>query len=174
MAVNHYVVTLENKTQEGIAEEVGGAGGIQTAGSAGTSAGGEKSGGLSSGAKKALRGVLSVYKPIKSTANQVISYEVSQVELRTGSREQHQKASFAYSIGSQLWNTAETVALGAAFGGLGGAAVGLALSAASTVISISQAQNTINTQRQLEDVSRNLSAQRVTVSGGRYMNASEF
>lgn len=174
MAVNHYVVTLENKTQEGIAEEIGGAGGIQTAGSAGTSAGGEKSGGLSSGAKKALRGVLSVYRPIKSTVNQVASYEVSQVELRTGSREQHQKASFAYSIGSQLWNTAETVALGAAFGGLAGAAVGLTLSALSTVISIGQAQNTINTQRRLEDVSRNLSAQRVTVSGGRYMNASEF
>lgn len=173
MAENHYTLTLENETQEGIAQEVGGAGGIQNTGSP-SPAGGEQSDGISPSAKKAIRGVLSVYRPIKSTANQVISYEVSQVELRTGSREQHQRANFAYSVGTQLWNSAETIATGALLGGLPGAIVGLALSAVSTVVSISQAQNTINTQRNLEDVSRNLSAQRATVSGSRYMNAGEF
>ena len=174
MAANEYVLTLKNETQEGIAQEVGGAGGIQTAGSSGASTGGEQASGLSPSAKKALRGVLSVYKPLKSTANQAISYELSQVELRTGSREQHQRASFAYSIGSQLVSAVENIALGAAFGGLRGAIAGLALSAVSTAISISQTQNTLNTERQLEDISRNLAAQRVTVSGSRYMNATQF
>ena len=171
MGSNKYVLTIRNESDEGIASEVGGAGGLRN--HAGAS-GGEESGGLSPSAKKALRGVLSVYKPVKSTVNQIASYGVSQVELRTGSREQHQRASFAYSVGSRLWNAGESVALGSAFGGLPGAIAGLALSALSTVISVTQAQNTLTTQRQLEDITRNLSAQRATVSGSRYMNATEF
>ena len=168
---NSFEIVIRNETQDSGETEVGGAGGINAAGGEPAATTGSSG---STGKNKVGRAFLSVYKPVKSTVNQIVSYEVSQVELRMGSREQHQKASFAYSMISQGWNTVETVALGAAFGGLAGAAVGLALSAVSTVISISQAQNTLNTQRQLEDVSRNLSAQRVTVSGGRYMNASEF
>ena len=164
---NGYVLILKNETGGGIAEEVGGVGGVQASGGG---AGGETSGGLSPNAKKALRGALSVYRPLKSTANQLIS----QVELRTGSREQHQRANFAYSVGKTIYNAAESVAIGAIFGGLPGAAISLALSTLSSVISIAQNQETINTERRLEDISRNLSAQRVTVSGSRYMNASEF
>lgn len=168
---NGYILILRNETGGGIAEEVGGAGGVQASGGG---AGGETSGGLSPNAKKALRGALSVYRPLKSTANQLISYEVSQVELRTGSREQHQRANFAYSVGKTIYNAAESVAIGAIFGGLPGALTSLALSTLSSAISIAQNQETINTERRLEDITRNLSAQRVTVSGSRYMNASEF
>lgn len=129
----------------------------------------ETGGGLSLSAKKALRDV-SVYKKIKSTANQFISCQISRVELLTGSREQHQRANFAYSVGKTIFNTAESFVTG----GLSDAIISLALSTLSSAINIAQNQETINTERRLEDISRNLSSQRVTVSGSRYMNASDF
>lgn len=51
---NGYVLILKNETGGGIAEEVGGVGGVQASGGG---AGGETSGGLSPNAKKACAGL---------------------------------------------------------------------------------------------------------------------
>lgn len=172
--VNEYVLTIRNETQGGIAAEIGGAGGIQTSAGSGDSSGGESSGGLSEGGKQALKKVLSVYRPVKTVANQIVSYQVSQVQVTTGSREAQQRANMLYSIGSSVVNTAENVALGAAFGNLPGAVIALALSAVSQVIGIVQKREAVQNQKRLEDITRDLSAQRATVSGSRYTNATEF
>lgn len=172
---NSYELIIRYDTGEGIASEVGGAGGVSSSDSGNTATNGNSGG--NAGAGKVLTKLFG-YKAIKSTVTQIVTYEHSQVELRTGSRERQQRVTFAYEMVSSVYSIAEGAVAGGIVGGPAGAAAGAVLALVnqltSKVTSILTTNATINTQRRLEDISRNLSAQRATVSGSRYMNAAEF
>lgn len=165
-----YELILRNETERKVAKDVGGAGGIQTADGANESTGGEVSSSDAS-AEKILKQVFG-YKAVKRVVSTAISYQVSTVQLRTGSSEAQQRAQMAYSIGSQVFNIGESVVMGAVVGNLPGAIVGAILGITNTIWQYEMQQNTLNLQHTLEQNAQDLSAQRATISGSRYQNAT--
>lgn len=158
------------------AEEVGGAGGIQN--QTGETAGGNegekkrKKDDQSSDAKKALAKLFG-YSAIKSYASKAIGYEVSLVQLQTGSHEAHQRANFGYAIAQEAVGFVETIVAGASVGGVWGAVAGAAVAAINTTITWTQKANTLSIQQGLETTQQAFASQRVTVSGSRYQNAGD-
>lgn len=157
------------------AEEVGGAGGIQnqTGETAGGSTGGNKKADkpdkdLSNAVRK-----LFGYAALKSYASKVIGYEVSTVQLSTGSHEAQQRANFTYSLAQQGFGIVEGAVAGASVGGGYGAIAGVVLSLVNTGITWAQKANTLAIQQGLEDTQQAFASQRVTVSGSRYQNAGD-
>lgn len=165
-----YELIIKNETDSAAAKQVGGAGGIQTNDGAGDSSGGEKS--KPTSAEKALKQLFG-YKAVKSVASQVISFQVSTVQLRTGSSEAQQKANFWYNVAQRGLSVGESLIGGALVGGLPGAIIGLAVGAAHTAIDIGQRIERMDMEKRVEDVSRDISAQRATVSGSRYQNVTQ-
>lgn len=160
-----YVLRIVNDTEKSVGEKVGGAGGVKRKNGGGSVGGKKDKGGLE--AKKILKTFVG-YNAIKSFATPVISHNVSMVQTKTGSREAQQRASFVYSMHIKGLSAVETMVGGAMVGGLVGAVAGLALSAMHTVMDFSLKRETLQEQRQLEDISRYTSAQRATVSGSRF------
>lgn len=62
------------------------------------------------------------YTGIKQIAESYITYNLSTVDLRTGASEYSQKLQFAYNEGSQAYIAVGSIAMGAAVGGVVGAA----------------------------------------------------
>lgn len=118
------------------------------------------------GAERALRGMVS-YASVRAFANNLISYEISQVELRTGAREYEQKLRFGYDMFNKGLNIGTATFMGAATGGVIGAAVGFIGSTMYTALGYLQSSNTLRTQQNLEDISINLANLRAGVSGRR-------
>lgn len=131
-----------------------------------TASSGQASQGGGGSLKTALGAVFS-YATVKSFATQQINYSVSLTGLRTGSNELQQKASFYNQIIQKGVGAAETVAAGAAAGGWVGAVIGLGVSTAHTLIGFSQAQNTINLNRTLENRSLEMTRIRAGAQGSR-------
>lgn len=169
-----YELILRNETDDDIAKEVGGTGGIQTEDKTSESTGGESSESITAeGALKRLFG----YKTLKGYAVQTIGFGVSTVQLRTGSSEAQQRTTFAYNVAMKGVSILENVVGGAVIGGKSGgwigALIGLTVGAASTAIDITQQLERLDMEKRVEDVSRDLTAQRATVSGSRYQNATQ-
>lgn len=163
---NNYSLTikLEEGTKKKVAEDVGGAGGINDKNAA---PGGEVSQEDNKSTKSIIKKVFG-YSAIKSFVTQGLNYNVSTVQLRTGSHEAQQRANFTYSMAQQGLGIVEGIVGGAIAGGGTGAAIGAVISVAHTAISWNQKQDTINMQRNLEFTSQNYAAQRATYSGSRY------
>lgn len=104
------------------------------------------------GAQAFVKGY-TAYKTIKSFGTQIVNHQVSLVELRTGSQELQQRANFINQLVQDGLGIVESIAVGAALGSLPGALVGLTLSVAHKAIGYSQAQQTIETKRDVETVS---------------------
>lgn len=119
---------------------------------------------LNKGQAKAFGKGVTAYHYAKSFVSQIISHEVSLVELRTGSRELQERANFMLNVGNKLSGTTETVILGAA---AGSTLTGLVVSGIHLAVSYQQAQNTINTQREVENVSLGLTHIRAGANGSR-------
>ena len=85
-------------------------------------------------AVSALKKAMGV-RVLASFADQVISYTVQTVSLRTGAEEQQQRLSYTYNMAKKIGGAVMSVAVGAAMGGLPGALIGLTVSAVSTAIS---------------------------------------
>lgn len=170
---NVYKIEIENKTQE-TAEAVGGAGGINAEQSAnggealGTTTTG-KSAGKTNKAQNALLRLFSVGSAVNITM-QSIAFDTSQVYVETGSREAQQRANALYSAGSSLVH----IASAGFVGGPAAAAVAALGTLISKATSIIYQMKAIENQSRLQDITRDLSAQRVTVSGSRYMTAKEY
>lgn len=160
-----YELIIKNESAQRVAEQVGGAGGINTE-NENESVGGETTQNETN-AGKLLKQVFG-YKAIKSVATQVVGHRVSTVQLRTGSHEAQQRANFSYQIGQQAFGIAESLAVGAAVGGFAGAAVGAVMSLVHTAISWNQKADTLRLQNQLEQNTQLAAAQRATYSGSRY------
>lgn len=135
----------------------------------------------------AVAGVVGGVLGAKRIIDEVVVHTNSLIEITTGSKEAQQRASFKYNtassyIGSSLGGLTTGAGLGLSVGGpvgaVAGAAVGAVVGATTTainrVITFAKAENTIDKQHQLEDIQRQLVTQRETVSGSRFMNATQM
>lgn len=99
-----------------------------------------------------------------SVADNLISYDVGTISLRTGATEYEQKIQFAYS---KVKEFALPIALGVSTAGVPGAIVGGIFSLAMQGISWAQNTQTIAYKRQLENVSIGMASVRAGVTGSR-------
>lgn len=116
---------------------------------------------------------------VKHVVDEIAMHNHSLIEIRTGSAEAQQRATYTYGMISSFAGSAMSgAAAGAVIGGIPGAFVG-----ALTGVVTNQAQRTIsyvkNTERlekskTLENMTRNIAVQRETINGSRYMNATQM
>lgn len=119
--------------------------------------------------EKALEGMVS-YNLAASFADQLISYEVSTVELRTGAREYEQQLQFGYGLAKKGVSAAVSLGIGIATGTWPLVVAGLAVSGLKKVVEIGQNVRTLGMQENLEGVSINFANVRAGVSGRRGQN----
>lgn len=155
----HYKITIKNNT--------GGDNNSPIAGSNSTTDTQKSKGLLSKEAAKTYGAVMVAYGTVKSFTTQIINHEVGKVELRTGSREQQERANFINSTVQKGVGILETMAGGALLGGLPGAIIGTMLGTAHTIISYAQRQDMLNTQRSLENRSIQMNYIRAGANGSR-------
>lgn len=117
-------------------------------------------------AAKAVKSMVS-YNTAKSFADNIISYELSQVNLRTGAAEYEQKLQFAQTAVNKFRDTAVSVGIGLATGNAPLAIFGAVTSLFGTLISYAQRANTLRTQENLENISIGMASRRAGVSGRR-------
>ncbi len=123
-------------------------------------------------AVKAAKRIVS-YATIKSTADNIISHNISQVSLETGATEYEQKLSYAHSIASQVVGVGAALVMGGMSGGPAGfalAAVGIAVSGINKIINIEQRRETLRTERNLENISIGMQNVRAGTAGRRNAN----
>lgn len=120
------------------------------------------------GALKAAKGLVS-FSAAAAFADNLISYEISQVELQTGAREYEQKLQFAYSTTKKVIGIVSATAIGAK-AGLGGAIAGFIGSTFYTMLGYAQNARTIQTKQNLEDISIGMASIRAGISGRRSPN----
>ena len=89
------------------------------------------------------------------------------VQLRTGSNELQERATFINNMHQQGLGVLEGMVTGAMVGGLPGAIIGTTLSLMHTMIGYGQAQNRINTERTLENVGIGMNYIRAGANGSR-------
>lgn len=116
--------------------------------------------------EKGLKGLVS-YSAVSSTADNLITYEINQVELRTGAREMEQRMQTVYNFGKKALNTTVALGIGLATGNFPLVAIGVVTSVFNSAISIAQKQRTIDTQQTVENVSINMQNERAGVQGRR-------
>lgn len=184
MAERQFLIVIRNETNGGGAgNKIGGAGGVKDQLGAESTQKNEKV--PRSNAQKAgdmvtkkMLGLVS-YGAISSTINRVWSHQNSLIEVKTGSREQQERQTYIYNNVSSLVNSTVGGAItGATVAGFPGAAVGAAIGLVSSLanfgINYAMQTDTISKNKQLDDMTRQLTTQRVTVSGSRYMNATQM
>lgn len=116
--------------------------------------------------EKGLTGLVS-YGALSSTADKLISYEISQVELRTGAREKEQRMQTVYNISKKVVNSAVMLGVGAATGNLPLVAIGLMTSLFNSGINLAQNIRTLETKKSLESTSISMQNERAGVQGRR-------
>lgn len=186
MATKEFVIRIQNETQSGAGNKIGGAGGI-----------GQATGGQSTTQKNAststsktlddklterLQKMLApaaIIGGTKRIVDTVASYQHSLIEVRTGNREQQQRVTFAYNtasgfVGSAISGAMAGTAIMPGVGTAVGAVLGIAKEGMSMGVNAMMKQMTLTEQRRLEQMQQNLAAQRVTVSGSRYMNVTQY
>lgn len=87
--------------------------------------------------EKGLKGLVS-YSAVSSTADNLITYEINQVELRTGAREMEQRMQTVYNFGKKALNTTVALGIGLATGNFPLVAIGAVTSVFNSAISIAQ------------------------------------
>lgn len=121
------------------------------------------------GLEKAAAGIVS-FATTASLADNLISYAISQVSLETGATEYEERLAASYSIAKSIGGAGVALIGGALTGNLAAAAVGVAFSGLSKIISIEQKRQTLATNQALEDISINMARVRAGVGGRRNAN----
>ena len=181
MAERQFVLVIRDETDKKAGNKVGGAGGINAGSSGGNVSPSTKSGKSKGTATdylaKQIAGMFTVAKAV-SVADTIVSHNLSLIEVRTGSRELQERTTYKY-------NTAKSFAMGAVGGAMAGsvagpvgmavgAVVGLISSGISFVTNRAMQEHTIAENKKVEDMQKLTTTQRVTVSGSRYMNATQM
>lgn len=102
-------------------------------------------------------------KQVMPYVNSAVNFSVSQIQMQTGSAELQQRA----QIVSGMASTAISIGLGAAVGGVPGAAVSAALAALQGAISYVQNSMIIAQQKRLEDENLQLKRSRIGMTVNR-------
>ena len=164
MSQRTYEIIIKNESGGEVAQSVGGTGGNGN--------GKHKSGKGKSSAMKAMGKVFS-YQTAKSMVAPILTFQVSTVKLKTGSTEAQQQQNFQYNMWGRVVNVAETMVGGAMVGNVAGAVVGLVVGVAREVIDVGLAQQRLNMQANVENVTRDITSMRATYSGSRYQTATQ-
>ena len=182
MLEGNYTIVIRNESENRRAgQSVGGAGGIGNNGMTPTRPS-QSSGGTGDSVTEKLlqkaKGYLSV-AAIASVADRIVSHNLSLIEVHTGSRELQERTTHAYNFGKTIVGGATAGAsLGTSiYPGLGtaiGAVVGAVVSTVGYGVDLAFQGATIYANKQLSDVQRNYTTQRATISGSRYMNATQM
>ncbi len=180
MAERQFIIRIENNTSGGAGDKVGGAGGIGRMNKSNVT---ESESKKSSNMGKALlrqAGVpltgMAVYGTVRKITNEIVSHNNSLIQVKTGSREQQERQTFIYNTSMGFVDAAVTgAATGAMVGGPYGAAIGAVIGVVKQgvgmAVNVAKTSDILAKNRQLENIQRELQAQRVTTSGSRYMNA---
>lgn len=122
--------------------------------------------------KKATFGLVS-YATVHSFADQIVSYNISQVSLETGASEYEQRLNTVYEIGNSVLGAGVSLLGGAVFGGPAGFALaltGVVLNGARKIVNIVQNNQTLQAQSDFENISIGLSRRRAGFTGSRSIN----
>lgn len=119
------------------------------------------------------------YGAIVSVADNIISFNNSLIEVRTGSRELQERTTYIYNTTKSFVSSAIAGGIaGSAYGGpagaVAGAAIGLVSAGFSYTVNRAKQEASIRENARLETAQRQMAAQRVTVSGSRYMTATQM
>ena len=125
--------------------------------------------GAAKAVKKATFGLVS-YGTAMSFADQIVSYNISRVSLDTGALEDEQRQQEIYGVVKDIGGAGVAIVGGALVGGPIGAIAGLALSGIHKAISIAQKQSTLDAERDIENISIEMSRRRAGVNGSRGVN----
>lgn len=151
---------------------------LQGEGSAMAGTGSASTGGNSSGSDgvgkiaNKLKTMVS-FSAAKSTADQLISYQISTISLRTGATEYEQRASARFSAVSQAVGAGMALIAGGVTAGPAGvvvAALGIVANGIQKVIGIAQRENTLRLQESVENVSIGMQNVRAGTVGRRGNN----
>ncbi len=110
------------------------------------------------------------YSGIKMVAEKYVGHYISTVSLRTGAVEYEQRLQTVQSEVSQAVGSLASIGMGAAVGGVPGAAVaavGVALSYASKFMDIANNARTLRLEGQLEGISQQMMRVRMGAGGSR-------
>lgn len=113
---------------------------------------------------------LVAWKQVKGYVAPIVNYEINQIQLRSGRTELQQQHQFSYNLVNDGLGIMETIAAGAAVGHVAGAIAGAVVGLVSKGISISQNVATINTERDLENVTLRMNRIRAGAGGSREQN----
>lgn len=122
-----------------------------------------------SDAQRAAKKLVS-YATAKTTAMNIVSGTINQVELSTGASEYQQRLQANFSVAQQLISAGETIVAGAMTGGIYGAIAGMIVSGVQTGINFAQRASQLRKQESLEDISIGMKNIRVGVAGRRGKN----
>ncbi len=111
-----------------------------------------ETGGSHAAAKEAVGTYFAFKRVVSPIVTQAVEYGISTVSIRTGRREEQQRQQFVYDTARRIYGLGESVAIGAAVGGLPGALVSVALTLANSALSIAYAQKRINLAENLDNV----------------------
>ena len=104
-----------------------------------------------SSVEKGAKGYIAVKKFVAPFVDQVLSYQISTVALRTGNNDRQQRYQYAYNIGKRAYSAVESTVVGGITGGWVGAIIGLVTNLTSTAISVSQQIEKFNLSRNIEN-----------------------
>lgn len=123
---------------------------------------------LSKSAAKTFMGGMVAYGTVKSFATQIVNHEVSMVQLRTGSKEEQDRANFTRDMVMKGLSIVEAGTMAALVtGNVLGFVAGAGIAITQQFISYSRNQDRINTQRTLENQSIQLNYIRAGARGSR-------
>lgn len=107
------------------------------------------------------------YAALKSTADQIISGQISRVELQTGASEYESRLQAGYNIGNKVFNAGVALGIGAATGTLPIVLAGMVVGGVQQLISYNQRRIALGMQENLENASIDLMNIRAGTAGRR-------
>ena len=179
MAEQRFVIRIENTAQGGAGDKIGGAGGISRVNKKNQTENADKGAKLG---KTILRqaGVpltgMAAYGTVRKITNTIISHNNSLIQVKTGSKEQQERQTFAYNtamgfVDAAVAGAAAGATVGGVYGAAIGAVVGVVKQGVDMAVNVAKTSDILAKNRQLENIQRELQSQRVTTNGSRYMSA---
>jgi hypothetical protein len=114
-----------------------------------------------------LKTSLVAWNKVKPFVNQVVSHEINMVRVETGASEYTQKLQFAQQVAGSVLGTVESVLMGIAVGGVGGALVGLVTDVTAKTFDLAMRQDELNRSKIQEQRYLNLNVVRTGTMGSR-------
>lgn len=113
---------------------------------------------------------LVTFATVAATADKIVSYEISQVSLRTGAAQYEQRLDRVYATSKQIIGAgAALIGAGIAGGpaGIAAVAIGIAASGTQKLLNIYQREQTLRTEQSLESITIGMQNIRAGTSGRR-------